>query len=160
MFTSKSITTVNPNCQNCKNINCFVKNHFSIEQIKYLNNLKKTEILKKNDFVYKKGSKPKSVYMLYDGCVEIINKNPKGNKKDIYFAEPGELFGYRSLFAEEVHNTSAKVYENSKVCKLLKDDFFDLFVKDKKLAIRFMKFLSIQLKRRQKKLEQSIDRKK
>jgi CRP/FNR family transcriptional regulator len=115
--------------------------------------------LKKNDFVYKKGNKPKGVYILYDGCIEIISKSKEGDKKEIYFVEPGELFGYRSLITEEVHNTSAKVFKNSKVCKLSKEDFFDLFVKDKKLALKFMKYLSEQLKRREKKLENRIGKK-
>ena len=150
---------MNPDCQKCKNENCFVKNHFLLQQIIFVNNLKKVEILKKNDFVYKKGNKPKGVYILYDGCIEIISKSKEGDKKEIYFVEPGELFGYRSLITEEVHNTSAKVFKNSKVCKLSKSDFFDLFVKDKKLALKFMKYLSEQLKRREKKLENRIGKK-
>ena len=109
---------MNPDCQSCKNKNCFVKNHFNSEQIISINNLKKVEILKKNDFVYKKGNKPCGVYILYDGCIEIISKSKEGDKKDIYFVEPGELFGYRSLITEEVHNTSSKVFKNSKICKL------------------------------------------
>ena len=144
---------MNSVCQNCKNKNCFIINYFNSKQIKLINNLKKTIVLKKNDFVYKKGMVPKGVYILYDGCVEIINKNKSGDKNEIYFTEPGELFGYRSLLTEERHNTSAKVYKNSRICTLTKEDFFELFNKDKKLGLRFMKFLSAQLNKREKKLE-------
>lgn len=147
---------MNPVCQSCKNKNCFVISHFYQEQINSINNLKKVDVLKKNDFVYKKGNVPKGVYILYDGCIEIINKSKSGDKKEIYFVEPGELFGYRSLITEERHNTSAKVYKNSKVCKLSAEDFFELFNKDKKLALKFMKYLSAQLNKREKKLESRL----
>ena len=148
---------MNPDCQNCKNRNCFIINHFHSEQINSINNLKKVDVLKKNNFVYKKGNLPKGVYILYDGCIEIINKSKSGDKKEIYFVEPGELFGYRSLITEEAHNTSAKVYKNSKVCRFSKEDFFKLFIKDEKLALKFVKFLSLQLNRREKKLESRIN---
>jgi CRP/FNR family transcriptional regulator, polysaccharide utilization system transcription regulator len=109
---------------------------------------------KKGNYLYKKGSSPKCVYILLDGCLEIINKDTNGGKKDFYFVEPGELFGYRSLLSEEKHNTSAKLYRNSKICIIDKEDFFELFKNNKGLAKKFMKFLSNQLKRRQKRLEQ------
>jgi CRP-like cAMP-binding protein len=142
------------NCVACKNSNCFIKNNFSIKQISEIDKIKRREKYKKGDYLYKKGSIPKSVYILLDGCLEIIKKDNNGGKKDFYFIEPGELFGYRSLLSEEKHNTSAKIYQNSKICILNKQNFFELFISNKGLAKKFMKFLSNQLKRRQKRLEE------
>jgi CRP/FNR family transcriptional regulator, polysaccharide utilization system transcription regulator len=142
------------NCITCKNCNCFIINNFSSKQISEISKLKKVEKYKKGDYLYKKGNKPNSVYVLLDGCLEIINKDSDGGKKDFYFVEPGELFGYRSLLSEENHNTSAKIYQNSKICIINKKDFFELFISNKGLAKKFIKFISNQLKRREKKLEE------
>lgn len=142
------------NCIACKNSNCFIKNNFSSKQISEISKIKKVKIYKKGDYLYKKGSIPKNVFILLEGCLEIINKDVKGSKKDFYFVEPGELFGYRSLLTEENHNTSAKIYQNSKICILNKKDYFELFINNKGLAKKFMKFISYQLKIREKKLEE------
>jgi CRP/FNR family transcriptional regulator, polysaccharide utilization system transcription regulator len=142
------------NCLTCKNSNCFIKNNFSTKQISEINKIKKIEKYKKGDYLYKKGSNPGCVYILLEGCLEIIKKDNNGGKKDFYFIEPGELFGHRSLLSEEKHNTSAKIYQNSKICIINKKDFFELFISNKGLAKKFIKFLSDQLKRRQKRLEQ------
>ncbi len=144
------------NCLTCKNRNCFIQNNFSPKQISKINKLKKIGTYKKGEFIYKKGSTPKSVYILLDGCLEIIKKDENGGKKDFYFIEPGEMFGYRSILSEEIHNTSAKVYQNSKVCMLDREDFFELFISNKGMAEKFMKFLSDQLKIRQKRLDKKI----
>jgi CRP/FNR family transcriptional regulator, polysaccharide utilization system transcription regulator len=140
-------------CLNCKNRNCFILNNFSSKQISKISGLKTEKKYKKGDYLYKKGSTPKSVYILLEGCLEIIKKNPGEGKKDFYFIEPGELFGYRSILSEEKHNTSAKIYQNSKVCFIDKEDFFELFINHNGMAKKFMKFLSDQLKRRQKRLD-------
>jgi CRP-like cAMP-binding protein len=142
------------NCIACKNNNCFIKNNFSSKQISAISKIKKVEKYKKGDYLYKKGSIPQNAYILLEGCLEIINKDIKGEKKDFYFVESGELFGYRSLLSEEKHKTSGKVYQNSKVCVIKKQDFFELFKTNKGLAKKFMKFISDQLARRQKKLEE------
>jgi CRP-like cAMP-binding protein len=144
------------NCIACKNKNCFIINNFSPKQISEISKTKKIEKHKKGDYLYKKGNTPKSVYILLEGCLEIINKDIKGGKKDFYFVEQGELFGYRSLLSEENHNTSAKIYQNSKICIIVKKDFFELFISNKGLAKKFMKFISDQLKRRQKRFEEKI----
>jgi CRP-like cAMP-binding protein len=141
------------NCITCKNRNCFIQNNFSAKQISKINDLKKIVKFKKGEFIYKKGSMPGNVYILLEGCLEIIKKDASGGKKDFYFIEPGELFGCRSILSEEKHNTSAKVYQNSKVCMLVKEDFFELFVSNNGMAKKFMKFLSDQLKVRQKRLD-------
>ncbi len=142
------------NCINCKNRNCFILNNFSTKQISEISKIKKVEKFKKGQYLYKKGNNPKYAYILLEGCLEIINKDKNGGKKDFYFVEPGELFGYRSLLTEENHKTSAKIYQNSKICVINKDDFFELFVMNKGIAKKFIKFISDQLKRRQKKLEE------
>lgn len=142
------------NCIACKNNNCFIKNNFSAKQISEISKIKQIEKLAKGDYLYKKGSTPKNVYILFDGCLEIINKDVKGGKKDFYFVEPGELFGYRSILSEEKHKTSAKIYQNSKICIINKKDFFELFISTKGLASKFMKFISKQLARRQKRFEE------
>lgn len=144
------------NCIICKNRNCFIKNNFVTRQISEISKIKSVRRYKKGDYIYKKGSVPKNVYILLEGCLEIINKGKKGGKRDFYFVEPGELFGYRSLLSEENHNTSAKVYQNSRICILSKEDFFELFIYNRSLAKKFMKFISDQLKIRQKRLEDRI----
>jgi CRP/FNR family transcriptional regulator, polysaccharide utilization system transcription regulator len=140
-------------CLNCKNRNCFILNNFSSKQISKISILKKVIKYSKGEFLYKKGSTPKSVYILLDGCLEIIKRDSSGGKKDFYFMEPGELFGYRSILSEEKHNTSAKIYQNSRVCIIDKADFFELFINYNGMAKKFMKFLSDQLKRRQIRLD-------
>ena len=145
-----------PSCKTCKNINCFIKSNFSIAKISSLDKLKTTTELKKGEYVYRKNGKAKEVYMLYRGCVELIKKSENGSKGTIFFVEPGELFGYRSVLSEEPHNTSAKVYRNSQICVLKELDFFRLFESNKGLAKKFMKFLSKQFRAREKKLDRRI----
>ena len=142
-----------PDCKKCKNKNCFILNNFSPARISEISNQKKILRLKKGEYLYKKSSRPNCVYILLDGCLEIIKKDKNGGKKDFYFVEPGELFGYRSLICDEPHNTSAKVYKNSTVCKIERDDFFTLFANNHSLAKNFMKYISEQLTKREKKLE-------
>ncbi len=140
-------------CNNCKNKNCFVLNYFSPEDIDLISENKSIKHFRKNEPVYTEGEIPDKVYFIYDGCLKIIKKDIAGDAWDLYYAEPGDLVGYRSVICSENHSTSAYVYADSLVCEVDKDYFLNSFNNNKAFVEKFMKFLSEEIWLRERRIE-------
>jgi len=128
-----------------------VLNYFTVEEIDLINNKKAMIFYTKGGRLFHEGEKTDSVYLLYDGCLEVTKKDHKGGDRRIYFAETGELLGYCSAIGGDEHSSTVSVYKNSLVCVIDKKVFLNTFLRNVNSTMSFMKFLSDQIGMREKK---------
>jgi len=140
-------------CNICKNKSCFVLNYFSPEDIDLISENKSIKHYKKNELVYCEGEIPSNIYFIYEGCLKISKKHTAQDALDLYYTEPGDLVGYRSVICSEPHSTSAYFYTDSLVCEVHKDYFLDSFNNKKDFIEKFMKFLSEAVWQRERRIE-------
>jgi CRP/FNR family transcriptional regulator, polysaccharide utilization system transcription regulator len=95
----------------------------------YLNEQKSTIIYKKGEFIYKEGHKPFGVYCLREGKIKVFRNGLDGREHITRIVLPGEFFGLKALLSGSDHSVSAAAMEESAVCLINKNDFFQLMVK-------------------------------
>jgi CRP/FNR family transcriptional regulator, polysaccharide utilization system transcription regulator len=73
---------------------------------------------KKNEIVFNEGEKPAAFLMLVNGKIKIFKEGIGGREQIIRMVKSMEIFGYRSLFADDNHIATAVTLEESVVCSV------------------------------------------
>ena len=100
---------------------------------------------KRNQLIYREGDEPEEMMCLLKGKVKIFKDGIGGRTQIIRMIKPIQYFGYRANFAQERYLTSASAFENSTVCLIPMTIVRDLIAKNYRLAMFFIKQLSIDL---------------
>ena len=100
---------------------------------------------KKNQTIYSEGEKPSHLLCLLDGKVKIYREGVCGRNQIMRIIKPVEYFGYRAYFADERFVTAAAAFEASVVCWIPMDIISALVKANNRLAMFFIKLLSIDL---------------
>ena len=100
---------------------------------------------KRNQLIYREGDEPEEMMCLLKGKVKIFKEGIGGRTQIIRMIKPIQYFGYRANFAQERYLTSASAFENSTVCLIPMTIVRDLIAKNYRLAMFFIKQLSIDL---------------
>ncbi len=100
---------------------------------------------KKNQVIYAEGEMPNHLLCLLEGKVKIYREGVGGRSQIMRVIKPVEYFGYRAYFAEESFVTAAAAFEASTVCAIPMNIITQLLETNNKLAMFFIKQLSIDL---------------
>lgn len=100
---------------------------------------------KKNQVIYSEGQTPNHLFCLLEGKVKIYRDGVGGRSQIMRVIKPVEYFGYRAHFAGESFVTAAAAFEASIVCAIPMDIITLLVETNNKLAMFFIKLLSIDL---------------
>ena len=100
---------------------------------------------KRNQLIYREGDEPEEMMCLLKGKVKIFKEGIGGRTQIIRMIKPIQYFGYRANSAQERYLTSASAFENSTVCLIPMTIVRDLIAKNYRLAMFFIKQLSIDL---------------
>lgn len=100
---------------------------------------------KKNQVIYSEGQTPNHLFCLLEGKVKIYRDGVGGRSQIMRVIKPVEYFGYRAHFAGESFVTAAAAFEVSIVCAIPMDIITHLVETNNKLAMFFIKLLSIDL---------------
>lgn len=129
---------------------CFdkIKSLFSVltnEELEYLSNNNACIQVKKNEIIYKEGERPTGLICLSEGKVKIYKEGFGGREQIVRLAKPVGFIGYRALFAEENYLASAMALENSVICVIEKEAFFEVVRKNSNLSLQIIKSLATEL---------------
>jgi CRP-like cAMP-binding protein len=100
---------------------------------------------KKNEFIFKEGDKPAGFLLLVDGKVKIFKEGVGGREQIVRMAKPLGVIGYRALFSEEIHNSSAVTLEESLVCTVSPEFIFNRALKNSDFSFKIIRKLSKEL---------------
>lgn len=100
---------------------------------------------KKNQVIYAEGEKPSQLLCLLEGKVKIYRDGVGGRCQIMRVIKPVEYFGYRAYFANESFVTAAAAFESSIICGIPMSVITQLVEANNKLAMFFIKLLSIDL---------------
>lgn len=111
-----------------------------------LNRGKTTNIYKKGQIVFYEGNRAYGLYCILMGRVKLYKTGIDGRHQIVRIANPGDLLGYRSLFADEPYTATAESLEDSTICCIDKNSFFPVLAKHPELAMNVIKKLSAELR--------------
>jgi CRP-like cAMP-binding protein len=130
--------------------NCFdkVRTLFSVlseEELNFLSQHQSGLYFKKNEIIYKEGERPTGLISLSEGKVKVYKEGFGGREQIVRLARPIGFIGYRALFAEENYLASATALENSFICVIEKEAFFEVLSRNPKLSLQIIKSLATEL---------------
>lgn len=105
-----------------------------------------TNTYKAGQILFYEGNRAFGIYCIYSGRVKLYKTGHGGRLQIVRLAGPGDLIGYRSLFAEESYSATAEAMEDATVCFLEKSVFLPLLAKEPGLAMKMIRKLSGELR--------------
>ncbi|AEW85990.1 Crp/Fnr family transcriptional regulator [Flavobacterium columnare NBRC 100251 = ATCC 23463] len=120
----------------------------SMSQLKQLCIIVGFKKAKKGEIIYFSDSEMPRVFLLKKGRIKIVAIDQEGNEtlKDII--QKGDLFGELTLEPDKTSNELAiALTEEVSICSFLLSDFENLMLKHPDLALNYMKFVGLKLKR-------------
>jgi len=86
------------------------------------------------------------------GKVKIYQSGSEGKDQIMRLVKEGDIMGYRALISGERYSASASAIEDSKVCIIPKEVFYELLITNSEITIGVMKLLANELKDAQNKI--------
>ena len=114
------------------------------EKIEIENHLTRIHV-KRNDLIFKEGDKPQGFITLEEGKVKIFKEGVGGREQIIRMVKPGGFVSYRALLAGEMHIASSVALEDSTICLIDSDYFFNKLLKNNALSLRLLTKLAKEL---------------
>lgn len=100
---------------------------------------------KRNEFVFKEGDNPSGFLLLVDGKVKIFKEGVGGREQIVRMAKPLGMIGFRALFSDEKHISSAVTLEESLICNISSDFIFNRALKNSSFSIKIIRKLAREL---------------
>ncbi len=141
-----------PSCETCKARLDSVFCKLSEEELTTLSIQKHCNYYQKGETVFLEGNRPDGLYCINNGRVKIYQSGFDGKEQILRLAKEGDILGYRALISGEAYSVSAAVIEDSRVCIIPKNVFYDLLSTNSDVATKVMKLLATELKEAQDKI--------
>lgn len=93
---------------------------------------------KKGETIYRQGDKPTGLICLSAGKVKVLKEGVGGREQIVRMSKPVGFIGYRALFAGGLYISSAVAIEDSKICIIKKDAFFDVISRNGTLGLALL----------------------
>ena len=82
---------------------------------------------------------------MYSGKVKVQKLGSNAKEQIVRLAKEGDILGYRSLISGSNYNATAETLEDSVLCFLSKETFFELMKNNPSVSMNLMKLLSDKL---------------
>ena len=133
-------------CKNCSSRVLGVLCNLDDKGVTECNEHKTTNAYKKGKVVFYEGNQAYGLYCVFSGRIKLYKTGVDGKQQIVRIAGPGDLLGYRSLFAQEPYHATAEALEEATICCIDKNAFFPVLAKNPTLAINIIKKLSKELR--------------
>lgn len=101
-----------------------------------------TKNLRKKDYIYREGDRPRQLFFIASGTVKTFRSNEMGKEYITKIYATGEFLGYNALLQETTYQESAMVIEDAEISIIPKDDFMTLLHNNRDFSARFIKMLA------------------
>ena len=141
-----------PFCDTCQARIGSVFCNLSEDELIHVSSKKHCNFYQKGQQIFTEGNSPSGLHCVNKGKVKISQSGFEGKEQIIRLAKEGDILGYRSLISGEAYSASAIAIEDSKVCIIPKNLFFELIYANPEIAQNVMKLLATDLKDAQNKI--------
>jgi len=103
-------------------------------------------LFERGQSLFREGLPAHSLYIIHSGRVRVFRTWTNGDEQVLRLLGPGELVGYRPLFANELYGASAEAVEDSMICVVPREVVFERIREDPGIAIELLAKLSVELR--------------
>lgn len=123
--------------------NIFAK--LTAHQRSRLDNSSITKPIKKGQIIFEEGNDPQGLIYLTQGSAKVYKIGAGDREQIVRLVKPLSFVGYKALFAEKKHTTSAAAIEESEVIIYRKDLLYDIIDTNSAFAKEIIKALANEL---------------
>jgi CRP/FNR family transcriptional regulator, polysaccharide utilization system transcription regulator len=138
--------------KNIEGLNDFFNSVKSLEEFVKLSGSRVNRAYKKKQVIYSENSYPNGLFFIIKGKAKTYKTNEDGKEFITGLFKEGDFIGYKALLEEGQYSESAAALEDSEVCLVAKEDFFDLIYKNSEVSKKFIKMLSDNVVEKEKAL--------
>ncbi len=102
-------------------------------------------IIKKNQYLFKEGEKPKGLVCIASGKVKVFKDGVGGRAQILKMLRPHGFIGYKALFSDNPWPFSAIAIEDTAICIFDKYSFGKILKKNPELSLKLMKVIIEEL---------------
>lgn len=135
-----------PSCESCQSRIDSVFCGLSDKDLNALSIQKHCNYYQKGQTIFSEGNMPFGLFCINNGKIKISHSGFEGKEQIIRLAKDGDILGYRALISGECYSATATVIEDSKVCLIPRDIFFELLQSNSEITKGVMKLLASELK--------------
>lgn len=136
-----------PYCTKCENrINSILRD-LAGPDLESLDSTKACYVYKKGQTIFSEGIPPTGLFCIHSGKVKVFKTGSQGREKILRFAKSGDVIGYRALICGEPATVSAAALEESVICCIPQEVFFNLMRADGGFSMRIIRLLTDELTR-------------
>ncbi|AGT31114.1 Crp/Fnr family transcriptional regulator [Geobacillus genomosp. 3] len=129
----------------------------SSELRELLTTIYRTIPVKKGTFLFQEGEKADDIYYIQSGKIQISKTNMDGQELTLRICSQGDLIGELTLFCPGArYMLTAKVLEDGTVSAIRRETLETELANNPKLAIEFMKWMSLHFRKTQTKFRDLI----
>lgn len=100
----------------------------------------------RGEIIFHEGNQASGIYCILSGRVKLYKTGVDGRQQIVRLAGPGDLLGYRAIFAEEPYHATAEAVEEASICCIEKKAFVKILAEYPELAVEIMKKLARELR--------------
>jgi CRP/FNR family transcriptional regulator len=114
--------------------------------------IKSTAIFSVKVRLFNEGNTPTGLYCVNNGKIKISQSGSEGKEQILRLAKDSDILGYRALISGETYSATAIAIEDSKICFIPKNFFYELIQNNSNLTLNLMKLLANELKEAETKI--------
>lgn len=126
-------------------LDAFLLEAKNIEDLKELSEDRKVRSYKKKSNIYWEKDYANALIFINSGKVKTYKTNKDGKQLITGIHGQGDFIGFQALLSGTDYTESAMTLEDTEVCKIPKEDFFNLLYVNKDVANKFIRILSNNL---------------
>ncbi|MCK9481218.1 MAG: Crp/Fnr family transcriptional regulator [Bacteroidia bacterium] len=142
------------NCTICGHRSHSVFCNSSGDNISEISDGKVTSMYKKGQYLFYEGAHPHGLFCISEGKIKLSQIGDEGKETIVRLAKSGDIIGYKALLGGNRYTASAITLEDSIVCFIPKETFFNVLKKDPDLSLSLLSLLSSELHNAENKIVQ------
>lgn len=146
-MAARNKTTFAVNCSRCTSRHRSIFCNLDAENLAIFNQTKTCTFYKKGQLLFPEGGYPLGVFCVNAGKVKIARTGQDGKEQIVRLAKEGDVLGYRALLGGERYNASAVALDDTAICFVPRDIFFEAVKNSPGLSLEIIKALATELGR-------------
>ena len=146
-------------CQQCPILKLTVFKDLSAEELENLDQVKIIQQFKSHQTLFCQDTPATGFLCIKKGAVKIYKVDDAGYERIVRIAGPGDIMGYRALLANEFYTATSEAIEDTTVCFLSREGFFNLLANNLRISLQVFSLLSKDLRQAEEALTSIVHKK-
>lgn len=134
-------------CETCGSRHKSIFCHLEMEGLALFTASKSCMSFKKGQIIFYEGGHPLGIFCVSNGKVKVAHTGQDGKEQITRLAKEGDVLGYRAMLSGERYNASAVALDDTELCFIPRDVFFNVLKSSHNLSLEVIRLLATELRK-------------